>query len=140
MIAICLAGATGWTGRAVADGILAADDLELRSAVARASAGNDLGDALGRAPLGVPVHGAVADALDGVDVLIDFTAHDAALAHAHAALERGVDVVIGTSGLNGDDFAAIDARARSPPATSPSPPRWPRPAPCSPRAIYRSGR
>ena len=112
MIAICLAGATGWTGRAVADGILAADDLELRSAVARASAGNDLGDALGRAPLGVPVHGAVADALDGVDVLIDFTAHDAALAHAHAALERGVDVVIGTSGLNGDDFAAIDARAR----------------------------
>jgi 4-hydroxy-tetrahydrodipicolinate reductase len=112
VIALCLAGATGWTGRAIADGILAADDLELRSAVARAAAGSDLGDALGRAPLGIPVHGAVADALAGVDVLIDFTAHDVALANAHAALQSGVDVVIGTSGLTGADFAAIDSAAR----------------------------
>jgi 4-hydroxy-tetrahydrodipicolinate reductase len=113
VIAICLAGATGWTGRAIADGILAAGDLELRSAVARKAAGSDLGDALGRPPCGVPVHAAVTEALDGVDVLIDFTSHDAALANAHAALERGVDVVIGASGLTGEDFAGIDAAARA---------------------------
>ena len=60
MTGICIAGATGWTGRALVDGVLAADDLELRSAVARSAAGQDLGAALGREPLGVPVHGAVA--------------------------------------------------------------------------------
>ncbi len=112
MTGICLAGATGWTGRAIVDGILAADDLELRTAVARSAAGSDLGDALGRAPLGVPVYGAIADAFDGVDVLIDFTSHDAAKAHALAALERGVAVVIGASGLTGADYGEIDAAAR----------------------------
>jgi 4-hydroxy-tetrahydrodipicolinate reductase len=108
----CIAGATGWAGRALVDGVLAADDLELRSAVARSAAGRDLGEALGREPLGVPVHGAVADALDGVDVLIDYTSHDAVKANTLTAVERGVAVVIGTSGLTAADFEEIDAAAR----------------------------
>jgi 4-hydroxy-tetrahydrodipicolinate reductase len=112
MIAICLAGATGWTGTALVDGILAAGDLELRSAVARAAAGRDLGEALGRAPLGVPVHAAAADALDGVDVLIDFTSHHVVKTHALAAIERGAAVVIGTSGLTAADYAELDAAGR----------------------------
>jgi len=109
---ICIAGATGWTGRALVDGVLDADDLELRGAVARSAAGQDLGAALGRNPLGVPVHGAVADALDGVDVLIDYTSHTAVKANALTAIDRGVAVVIGTSGLTAADFDAIDAAAR----------------------------
>jgi len=109
---VCIAGATGWTGSALADGVLAADGLELRSAVARSAAGRDLGTALGREPLGVPVHGTVEEALTGVDVLIDYTSHEAVKAHALAALERGVAVVIGTSGLTADDFDEIDAAAR----------------------------
>jgi 4-hydroxy-tetrahydrodipicolinate reductase len=113
MTGVCIAGATGWTGRALVDGVLAADDLELRSAVARASAGQDLGAALGRASLGVPVHGTVAEALDGVDVLIDYTSHEAVKANTLAALERGVGVVIGTSGLTAADFEQIDAAARA---------------------------
>jgi 4-hydroxy-tetrahydrodipicolinate reductase len=112
-IAVCVAGATGWTGRAVVDGVLAAPDVELRSAVARSAAGQDLGTALGREPLGVPVQAAAADALDGVDVLVDFTSHEAVQAHALAAIEHGTDVVIGTSGLTGAEFEAIDAAARA---------------------------
>ena len=96
---ICIAGATGWTGRDVADGVLAAEDLELASAVSRSAAGGDLGEALGREPLGVPVHGAVGEALDGVDVLIDYTSPTAVKANTLTALEAGVAVVIGTSGL-----------------------------------------
>jgi len=110
--AVCIAGATGWTGRALVDGVLAADDLELRGAVTRSTAGRDLGTALGREPLGLTVQGAVADALDGVDVLIDYTSHDAVKGNALAALERGVAVVIGTSGLTAADFEEIDAAAR----------------------------
>jgi 4-hydroxy-tetrahydrodipicolinate reductase len=109
---ICIAGGTGWTGRALVDGVLAANDLELRSAVARSAAGEDLGLALGRERLGVPVHATVAEALEGIDVLIDFTSHDAVKAHALAALERATAVVIGSSGLTAADFEQIDAAAR----------------------------
>jgi len=103
MIGVCIAGATGWTGRALVDGVGAADDLELRTAVARSAAGGTIG--------GAPVHARVADALDGVDVLVDYTSHDVVLEHAQAAIERGVAVVIGTSGLTAADFAAIGEAA-----------------------------
>jgi 4-hydroxy-tetrahydrodipicolinate reductase len=111
-LAVCLAGATGWTGRALAQGVLDAPDLELTGAVARSAAGRDLGEALGRGPLGVVVQARVEDALAGADVLIDFTSAAAAKANALAAIAAGVAVVIGTSGLTADDFAEIDAAAR----------------------------
>jgi 4-hydroxy-tetrahydrodipicolinate reductase len=104
VIGICIAGATGWTGRALVDGVLTADDLELRSGVARSAAGGEAG--------GAPIFATVAEALDGVDVLIDFTSHDVVKGHALTAIERGVAVVIGTSGLTAAEFAEIDAAAR----------------------------
>jgi len=111
-LAVCLAGATGWTGRALAQGVLDAPDMRLSGAVARSAAGRDLGEALGREPLGVEVRARVEDALDGADVLIDFTSVEAAKANTLAAIAAGVAVVIGTSGLTADDFAEIDAAAR----------------------------
>ena len=62
-INLAIAGATGWTGSAIALAALEAPDLTLKSAVARRSAGEDLGTALGTDPLGVPVHAEVGDAL-----------------------------------------------------------------------------
>jgi 4-hydroxy-tetrahydrodipicolinate reductase len=112
-IDVCVAGATGWTGRAVAEAVVGAGDLVLRAAVARSSAGQDLGEAWGGAANGVVVAGAVAEALDGVDVLVDYTAHDAVKGHVLTALERGVAVVVGTSGLGAADYAEIDAAARA---------------------------
>ena len=112
MIRVCIAGATGWAGRALVDGVLAADDLVLRSAVARTSGGMDLGVALGRSGLGVQVHASVVTALDEVDVLVDYTSHAAVKANALAAIERGVAVVIGASGPTAGDYAEIDAAAR----------------------------
>jgi len=105
---VCVAGATGWTGRPIAEALLASDDLVLRGAVSRSAAGQDLGVAWGGDPNGVPVHGSVADALDGVDVLVDYTSDEAVRAHTLTALEHRVSVVIGTSGLTADDFADID--------------------------------
>jgi 4-hydroxy-tetrahydrodipicolinate reductase len=111
-LSVCIAGATGWTGRALVAGVLAAPDLELRSAVARSAAGRDLGEALGGELLGVPVHGNVGDALDGVDVLIEYTSATAAKANVLAGLAGGASVVVGSSGLAASDFAEIDAVAR----------------------------
>lgn len=110
-ITVCIAGATGWTGRPIAEAVLAAEDLTLRSAVSRSAAGTDLGAAWGGEPIGVPVFASVADALDGVDVLVDYTSDEAVRANTLAAVERGVCVVIGTSGLSADDFADIERAA-----------------------------
>jgi 4-hydroxy-tetrahydrodipicolinate reductase len=103
-LSVCVAGATGWTGSAIADAVAAAGDLDLRSAVSRSAAGGELH--------GAPVHASVEEALDGVDVLVDYTSHDVAKGHALTALARGVAVVMGTSGLTAADFAEIDAAAR----------------------------
>ena len=111
-MSVCVAGATGWTGRPIAEAILAADDLKLRSAVSRSAAGRDLGEAWGGDANGVPVVAAVGDALDGVDVLVDYTSHDAVRGNTLAAIERGVSVVIGSSGLSAGDFRDVDAAAR----------------------------
>ncbi|HET8894564.1 MAG TPA: 4-hydroxy-tetrahydrodipicolinate reductase [Gaiellaceae bacterium] len=94
MIRVCVAGITGWTGAAVAEAIAAADDLELVGGVSREP---------------------VADALDAnpADVLVDYTHATVVKRNVHAALERGVNVVIGSSGLSADDYAEIDALARA---------------------------
>jgi 4-hydroxy-tetrahydrodipicolinate reductase len=112
-VRVVVAGATGSTGRAVAEGVLAADDLELVAAVARSSAGGDLAAAWGSAAPSVPVFGSVATALDagGADVVVDYTSHDAVLESTLTALRRGARVVIGTSGLTADDFRVIAAAA-----------------------------
>jgi 4-hydroxy-tetrahydrodipicolinate reductase len=111
-LSVCIAGATGWTGRALVAAVLEAPDLELVSAVSRSAAGRDLGEALGGDAIGVPVHASVAEALDGVDVLVDYTSTTAVKANVLAAVQRGVAVVIGSSGLTAADFEEIDAAAR----------------------------
>jgi 4-hydroxy-tetrahydrodipicolinate reductase len=110
---VCIAGATGWTGRALVPAVLGARDLELVSAVGRSAAGRDLGEALGGAALGVPVHGAVHDALEGVDVLVDYTSAVAVKPNTLAAIDAGVAVVVGSSGLTAADFEEIDVAARA---------------------------
>jgi 4-hydroxy-tetrahydrodipicolinate reductase len=111
-LSVCIAGATGWTGRSLVPAVLDAPDLELRSAVSRSAAGRDLGEALGGESLGIPTYASVADALDGVDVLVDYTSPSAVKANALAAIEARVAVVIGTSGLTASDYSEIDASAR----------------------------
>ena len=99
MIRVCVAGSTGWTGRAVAAAIDAADDLELVSGVSRSD------------PAAQPT---VAAALDAVaaDVLVDYTHASIVKQNVLAAVERSVAVVVGSSGLSAADYEEIDALAR----------------------------
>lgn len=112
VVKVALAGATGWTGRAVARALLDADDLTLTAAVARTAADTDLGVALGGPPVGVPVYANVEEALSDVDVLVDYTSAQAVRDNVRVAIRRGVHVVVGSSGLSGTDYAGIDADAR----------------------------
>lgn len=99
MLRVCVAGITGWTGSAVGAAVAAADDLELVAGVSRSDPRS---------------YSSVAEALDTVaaDVLVDYTHAAAVAGNVDAALERGVHVVVGSSGLTGADYERIDARAR----------------------------
>ena len=99
MIRVCVAGITGWTGAAIADAIRAAEDLELVGGVSRSDPDS---------------HSSVAEALDAVraDVLVDYTSASAVRDNVFAALDRGVNVVVGSSGLSADDYGSIDSAAR----------------------------
>jgi 4-hydroxy-tetrahydrodipicolinate reductase len=99
VLRVCVAGVTGWTGAPVAAAVRAADDLELVAGVSRSDPES---------------YSSVAEALDAVrpDVLVDYTHASAVRDNVFAALERGVNVVVGSSGLSADDYVAIDATAR----------------------------
>src|SRR5215475_14634526 len=112
MINVAIAGATGWTGGPLSRAVMESEDLDLVAAVARTTAGQDLGEVLDGERTGVPIFAEVADALASADVLVDFTSHESVQAHVMTAVEYGVNVVIGTSGLTGEDFTEIDSAAR----------------------------
>ena len=113
MIRVIVAGATGWAGSALARGVAGAADLQLVAAVARKAAGRSLGDALGDPSIGATVFATAREALaHAADVFVEYTLPDTARANVMAALEAGLHVVIGTSGLGDDDLAAIDRTAR----------------------------
>src|ERR1700759_5087782 len=102
MINICFAGLTGWTAPPILAAIDAADDLTLISGVSRSAAGQGA----------VYATAAGARAAPPADVLVDFTSAAAVRVNAWAAVEAGVHVVIGTSGLTADDYAELDRLAR----------------------------
>jgi 4-hydroxy-tetrahydrodipicolinate reductase len=109
---VCLAGATGWAGSELARGIARSSDLTLVAAISRTHAGRVLSDIVGDPHLDCRVYASAADALSQpCDVFVEYTRPESAKSHILAALEHGAHVVVGTSGLTADDFAAIDAVA-----------------------------
>jgi dihydrodipicolinate reductase len=61
--------------------VVAAPDLTLGGAVAHSAAGQDLGTAWGREPVGVVIAADVDQALDEVDVLVDYPASERGCVH-----------------------------------------------------------
>ncbi|MCP4846189.1 MAG: 4-hydroxy-tetrahydrodipicolinate reductase [Actinomycetia bacterium] len=95
-------GAAGRMGRTVCETVAASPDLVL-AAVADPSA-------VGEEIAGCAVLGGVADLVEvGVDVVVDFTVADASRASLPVLATAGVHAVVGTSGLDDDDRASLDA-------------------------------
>lgn len=113
-IKVCLAGATGWAGSALARHMAHSEDIELVSAVSRTHAGRILGNVLGEPRLTCPVFATAEEALDyPCDVFFDYTKPDVAKTNVLTALDRGANVVVGTSGLSNDEYAIIAAVAEA---------------------------
>lgn len=98
MIRVCIAGSTGWTGHAIAKAVEEAGDLDLVAGVSRSGEGT---------------YRSVAEALAAVDadVVVDYTHAAAVKENVLTAVDQGVGVVIGSSGLSAADYEEIDAKA-----------------------------
>lgn len=76
-IRVCVGGVSGKTGGEVARAILASQEFDLTGAIARRSAGRDVGVLLGMPASGLIVTRTLEEALARpADVLVDFTAPD----------------------------------------------------------------
>lgn len=111
---VAVAGASGRVGREVVAALLQEPDLQLVGALGRRSAGRDVGEVVGAGRLGIPVDRDVHQLLQRtpVDVLVDFTEAQAALAHAFACVDAGVHLVVGTTGLSRSELEDLETRCR----------------------------
>lgn len=114
-VSIAVMGASGRMGRMLIETINASDKAHLVAVTERPGhdwVGGDLGEALGGSATGVPVHGDPLDAIVKAQAVIDFTTPAATLAHARLTAQARAVHVIGTTGLSGDEIAALEPCAR----------------------------
>ena len=118
MIRIALHGATGRMGRAIVQVIAETDGASLVDAFSRVddpAVGSDAGTLAHIGKLGVPVRVLGAGAAIDADVVIDFSAPAAARDIAKRCDALGMPLVSGTTGLDAEALAAIDALAQNAP-------------------------
>jgi 4-hydroxy-tetrahydrodipicolinate reductase len=110
---VAIAGSSGRMGRMLVEAVLDAPDCALAGALDIAGApqlGQDAAAFLGRSS-GVTITDDLGAALSHADVLIDFTRPEGTLRHLEACVDRGVALVIGTTGF--DDAQKDTIRAAS---------------------------
>jgi 4-hydroxy-tetrahydrodipicolinate reductase len=111
---IAVAGSSGRMGRTLIETVLEARDAELVAAleqIGNGAIGRDAGELAGRT-CGIAISDDLANAVAACDVLIDFTRPEGTAAHVAACRQRGVKLVIGTTGFSDAQKNEIDEAAR----------------------------
>jgi 4-hydroxy-tetrahydrodipicolinate reductase len=114
-IRIAVAGAGGRMGRNLVQAVSEAHGLVLAAASERSGSpwlGADAGELAGVGRADVAISPGLYDRLDAFDVLIDFTSPAATLEHLALCRAAHKAMVIGTTGLDQDQRAAVTASAR----------------------------
>lgn len=112
---IVVTGASGRMGQMLVRLITASDRAHLAGCVERAGhpwIGQDIGTAMGGAPLGVIVTDDPLEAFARAQAVIDFTAPEATVAFAALAAQARAVHVIGTTGLRAEHLEKLSAAAR----------------------------
>jgi 4-hydroxy-tetrahydrodipicolinate reductase len=107
-IRIVIAGCGGRMGKVLLDCVAQADDLALHAALeheGNAMIGSDAGG-------GVKITSDIEAALQGADALIDFTRPEGTMQHLEICRRLGVNLVVGTTGLNAQQKAQLGAAAQ----------------------------
>lgn len=107
-----ITGAGGRMGRTLLEAIQqAGEQVILGAALERegsALVDRDAGEVAGLGHAGVAIGSDLMAALEQCDVLIDFTTTEASLRHVEACRERGVALVLGTTGFGDDALRTIE--------------------------------
>lgn len=107
-VRVAIAGCGGRMGKVLLDCVAEADDLTLHAALEHA-ASPFLGNTVSG---GVQIRSDIESALKGADVLIDFTRPEGTMQHLEICRKLGVNMVVGTTGLNAQQKAALGAAAQ----------------------------
>ncbi|MBY0444546.1 MAG: 4-hydroxy-tetrahydrodipicolinate reductase, partial [Burkholderiales bacterium] len=110
---IAIAGSSGRMGQMLIEAVLAQADCQLFAALDRENSpaiGQDAAAFLGKS-CGIKISSELKN-LAGADVLIDFTRPEGTLQHLAACQQHGVNIIIGTTGFEEADKAAIQAAAQ----------------------------
>ena len=113
MVNVVVCGVAGRMGQRLANLVIGSEDLELVGATERPgheAIGKDVGEVVGSRQLEQMVWGHLGEVLDKAQVAIAFTTPEATLADAALCAEKGVGMVVGTTGLSSeqlDEFRRI---------------------------------
>ena len=108
---IAIAGAAGRMGQMLIREIARTEGCELAGAL-EGPGSNALGT---EAAKGIKIVADAAAAIDAAQVVIDFTVPAATVTHARIAADKGVAMVIGTTGLSPEQTAAVHEAAKKVP-------------------------
>ena len=111
---VAIAGASGRMGRILAQVLVESADCQLAGALDVADSvhiGNDATGFLGQAS-GVVIKADLKEGLQHAHVLIDFTRPEGTMAHVKACREKGVKMVIGTTGFSEEQKREIQAASQ----------------------------
>ncbi len=109
---VCIAGVTGWVGSVLAKAVHQSADMVISGAVSRSEQGKTVADVLGLEGADVMISGSVQEAMGTrCDVMVDYTKPDAVKYHILTAVDAGIHVVVGTSGLSDGDYREIHEMA-----------------------------
>ncbi|MES2814037.1 MAG: 4-hydroxy-tetrahydrodipicolinate reductase [Pseudomonadota bacterium] len=112
---LVVTGASGRMGQTLIRLAQATDKLHLVGCVERSGhpwIGRDVGDAMGGTPIGVKVTDDALEAFAKAQAVVDFTSPAASVEFAALAAQARAVHVIGTTGLEPDHIARIDAASR----------------------------
>ncbi|MFZ5774646.1 MAG: 4-hydroxy-tetrahydrodipicolinate reductase [Thermodesulfobacteriota bacterium] len=115
MTKVIVAGAAGRMGRRIGYMVNQQEGVTLAAGFERVDSpelGKDLGELAGVGNLGIAVAGSYEEVAGQGDVVIDFTFHAATMALARKAAERGMPMVIGTTGLTAENLAELKELAK----------------------------
>jgi 4-hydroxy-tetrahydrodipicolinate reductase len=118
MTKIAIIGAAGRMGQALVRCSHQGKDLQLVGAVEQAGcplAGKDAGLVAGVGEIGLKIGTDLAAAVQAAEAVIDFSFHEAVPQTVRIAAQFGKAVVIGATGLNADERAAVERAAKSVP-------------------------
>ncbi len=112
---IVITGASGRMGQMLMKTVMDSDKARLVGAVEREGhdwVGQDVGVAMGGAPVGVVATDNALEAFEKADAVIDFTAPVATIAFSKVAAQTGCVHVIGTTGMTDEEIAQLEPASK----------------------------